>query len=94
MKNGIRTFCPDDDPNDGLDDLRKSGRWLETTAFLGNGSQAVTVAVFYGVAGASAVSSREHQQNERLLAAVLARPLMTLPTYFLLMQMSRLPAHP
>ena len=76
--------CPDSVTGDGLDELRASGRWLESTIFLGTSSQAVNVAVLYGISGASA-KGKCHDINERLLALATSRAISADDAPYLLM---------
>jgi len=59
-------------PADGLDELRKSGRWVEAIVPIGDGNKQCTLAGLYGKAGASH-GGDDYIVNERLLAAAVAR---------------------
>ena len=67
-----RLDCPASHPADGLDELRRSGRWIEVIIPVGEGNKLCTLACFYGIAGASS-GGDECVVNERLLAAALSR---------------------
>ena len=74
MDQSIRPIFPEITLDDGVEELRQSGRWLELQIPIGNGSHHVTIAVFYGIAGASAKGAA-YELNERLLASATARAL-------------------
>ena len=59
---------------DGLDDLRASGRWTESSVPIDNASTCRNVAVYYGVAGASE-GGECMANNERYLKLVFARAI-------------------
>ena len=70
----IRPILPEPTLDDGIDELRQSGRWLEIQIPIGEGSHHLTIAVYYGIAGASARGAA-YELNERLLACATARAL-------------------
>ena len=74
MVKNIRPILPEFTLDDGIDELRQSGRWLEMQIPIGNGAHHLTIAVYYGIAGASARGAA-YELNERLLACATARAL-------------------
>ena len=73
--NDINAEVPSADHTDGLSEPRKSGRWIEINFPINDSGQYFTIAVFYGVSGASAKASEAHRLNERLLSHAVARAL-------------------
>ena len=65
---------PPSSAEDGLIELRQSGRWTKMTFPIDDDGHFATVAVFYGSSGANA-GGQDCAMNERLLTMVVARQL-------------------
>ena len=68
----VKLTRTDDNATGPCADLLQSGRWAEFKIPIGSQGHTICVAVFYGIAGASA-RGKAYDANELLLAAVIDR---------------------